>query len=245
MTRNSLHSIGYVAPTHQWTTGTGMLPFDGDVAPEIAYHQEPGTGASSGLSRFWLDQHAGEPVAEIGWTAILRARLNTHFVNKVNTHVLPRTFEMVGASVLGEFITPKKMMSVIRDAWLPNVTQLAQILRVERPTIYLWNSLEDPARIRVHKMGRLKRVYQLAEKWIALGGSSSNILSIPTDTGETLINLLSQEDINEQGVLNFYMLMSSFGDKEKLMRADKTRRIGEAFSKALTKFPVASIKKSP
>lgn len=244
MTRNSLRYVDFATPSHQWTTGTGALPFDDDVAPEIAYFQEPGTGASSGLSRIWWEQQVGRPLTENERVLVLRSRLNTRMPNRINTYVLPRKFEVVGAPVLSQFITPKKMMGVIREAWLPNVTQLSQILRVERPTIYLWNSLDDAARIRAHKMERLKEVYQLAEKWIALGNTSINILSIPIDTGETLLNVLSKENLNEQSALSFHALMNSFRDREKSIRTEKTRRIGEALGRALKKFPVASIKKS-
>lgn len=245
MTRNTLRYVDFAAPSHQWTAGTGAIPFNNDAAPEIAYFQEPGTGASSGLSKVWWEQQVSKPLTENGRVLVLRSRLNTRIANKTSTYVLPRNFEVVGTPVLGQFITPKKMISVIREAWLPNVTQLAKILRVERPTIYLWNSLDDAARIRVHKMERLKEVYQLAEKWIALGNSSINILSIPIDTGETLINVLSKENLNEQKALSFHALMNSFRDREKSIRTEKTRRIGEALGRALTKFPVASIKKSP
>jgi hypothetical protein len=81
------------------------------------------------------------------------------------------------------------------------VSQLARVLKVQRPTIYSW--LRDaPTALREANFNRLELVYHLAlSLHRAVKTTVSDVSAVRLSTGETLLNVLLADEINPEAVL--------------------------------------------
>jgi hypothetical protein len=61
--------------------------------------------------------------------------------------------------------TPAEMVEALREAFGLNVTQLAQILRIERITVYAWLRTDRMEKLNPSNRSRLWRLYQIARQW--------------------------------------------------------------------------------
>jgi hypothetical protein len=77
-----------------------------------------------------------------------------------------------------------------------NVTDLAKVLRVGRPTVYSW--LRDEALLRGDHAQRVEMVYGLARKWRMISSRPvGSFLKQPLASGETPLSLLSAKTLDE------------------------------------------------
>jgi hypothetical protein len=106
------------------------------------------------------------------------------------------------AAVLAETIAnkpPVTQLSSIRRYFSLNVTELARVLRVERPTVYAWlSSKTEPHQA---NMDRIGQVYQLARKWRQLSALPiGSFMHAPIEGSKSLLDALSQGQIDELAI---------------------------------------------
>ncbi|WP_156955104.1 hypothetical protein [Paraburkholderia caledonica] len=84
----------------------------------------------------------------------------------VNTAV-PLPFKLGSSQRQSEpkLTTPAEMVEELREAFGLNVTQLAQVLHIERITVYAWLRTERMEKLNLSNRNRLWRLYQLAKQW--------------------------------------------------------------------------------
>lgn len=106
-------------------------------------------------------------------------------------------------------ITPAEMLALVRTTWGLNVTQAAAVFNVERPTIYLWASLKDHARVRPQNRSRILQLYRLAREWSSMGRLPNAALDTVFDGFPTLLEMLSKEQLDPQGILKSHARLAS------------------------------------
>lgn len=92
-----------------------------------------------------------------------------------------------------------EMIGLIRSVLSANVTEMAAILRVERPTIYAWAS----GRTSPHgdNVRRLQKIFQFAT--YVMGKTAvplGKLIREPSQDGTSLVGLLSEETIHDERV---------------------------------------------
>jgi AcrR family transcriptional regulator len=93
----------------------------------------------------------------------------------------------------------QEKLAGIRRYLSMTVTELAQAMRVGRPTIYSW--LGDEAVIRARHAKRLEYMYRLSREWRTVSSRPvGRFLSVPLEEGGTLLALLSAKTIDEPAV---------------------------------------------
>lgn len=113
----------------------------------------------------------------------------------------------------------KDQLSIIRLYLGVSVSDLASIMKVERPTIYKWASGASP---RHKKLVRLNAVEEIAMEWRALS-SAPLAKHIKTQVeGNNLLDLLTEAEINRTTVSQILRLLSSAIPGEP---ASKKRRL--------------------
>lgn len=87
-----------------------------------------------------------------------------------------------------------EMLGTIRVAFSLTVTELAQVIRVERPTIYSW--LGDRAQPQVANLRRMTSIWRLANRWLASAGRPlGDFKRLPVVDGCSVLDLLSGEPL--------------------------------------------------
>jgi DNA-binding transcriptional regulator YiaG len=90
-------------------------------------------------------------------------------------------------------------VATIRHFLSLNVSNLATVLRVKRPTIYDWQ--RGDSKPHASNLKRLNGIYSLAEEWKKRSGVPlGDLLSSPLNDGSTLLESLSTEDIDPIGL---------------------------------------------
>ena len=129
----------------------------------------------------------GSARQDITWMAVKRATATRHAAD--HNHPLMVT-------------TPSRALAVIRTAFPLQISQIAEILGVSRPTIYAWIGDEQQPQPRCHD--RLKQIYSLAEFWNARCNlpAPEKIFESPDSVGVSLLDMLKATSINVATVQN-------------------------------------------
>lgn len=128
------------------------------------------------------------------------------------------------------FATPAEMLETIRSAFMLKVSTAAVVLRVTRPTIYQWSTLDDVAQIRAREdRERLQTVFRLACAWNDAGSLTGRWLERTLPEGRTVLDLLSDERINETAMMAAHSTLKVAA--RQLRKAEHDRALGA--SKAL------------
>lgn len=103
-----------------------------------------------------------------------------------------------------EVLSPAEQIIAIRSLLGLNVLELASILRVQRPTVYSWQS--GAATPHYDNSSRLRYIHELALRWSRMcsepiGDSARKPLD---DGGRTLVMLLSAETIDEPIIVHAF-----------------------------------------
>jgi hypothetical protein len=108
-----------------------------------------------------LDCGTAVPTVVI-WLSDLQKYIGT----SVNAAV-PLPFQLASTDQAPELslTTPAEMVKELRAAFGLNVTQLAQVLHVERITVYAWLRTDRMEKLSFTNRGRLWRLYQVAKQW--------------------------------------------------------------------------------
>ena len=97
------------------------------------------------------------------------------------------------------FLLPQEQMASIRRFFSLNISDMARVLRVERPTVYSW--LTGEASPRSANLERIGKIYSLAREWRSMSTKPIGaMLNTPYETNTTLLSLLSEDNIDETAV---------------------------------------------
>lgn len=110
--------------------------------------------------------------------------------------------ELRPASADEVFISPAMAVTFVRKTFDLNIKQLAQVLQVERITVYDWLRKETWSKLHPNRRTRLMNVASLATLWSKLTPLPPGYLLEPLDaSGETVLKLLSQASIPANEVM--------------------------------------------
>jgi len=97
--------------------------------------------------------------------------------------------------------TTAHLVGWVRSAFGLNVTELARVLGVERPTVYAW--LRDEAVPQQANWHRLMAIATLADRWSLLSSAPVGVrLRSPNSDGRTLVDVLAEDPIPSGLVLD-------------------------------------------
>ncbi|HKU27904.1 MAG TPA: hypothetical protein VJQ54_20710 [Candidatus Sulfotelmatobacter sp.] len=123
------------------------------------------------------------------------------------------------------FATPAQMLETIRSAFMLKVSAAAAVLRVTRPTIYQWSTLNDVAQIRAREdRERLQTVFRLARSWNDAGSLMGRWLERTLPSGRTVLDLLSDVHIDETAMMAAHSTLKAAAPQ--LRKAEHDRALG-------------------
>jgi hypothetical protein len=125
--------------------------------------------------------------------------------------------------------SPEIMIGTVRDVFGLNVTQASRVFRVERPTVYLWSSMNTSSKIKGQNLERMKALYMLAVECKRNGMLTKDALQWPLADSTTFLDKISEEEIDAAKLIPVWKLIGSV--KEQLLETRKAR--GRAFGMAL------------
>jgi transcriptional regulator with XRE-family HTH domain len=98
------------------------------------------------------------------------------------------------------FDSPGEMVSAIRSSLSLNINEMAQVVRVERPTIYEW--IRGRSNPHPYNRERLSKVFAVAQQWKSISPLPvDSYVRKPDIVGKSIIDLLSEESIDADKVL--------------------------------------------
>ena len=118
------------------------------------------------------------------------------------------------------------IIAAIRSAFSLQVKELAEILKVERPTIYSW--IKDQAFPTKQNQGRLQQVYRLATTWNNLSSNpvGKAIREIGLN-GTSMLDVLKDDPIDESDVMRRLKSIAADPAKSKLGSRRSFREIAK------------------
>jgi hypothetical protein len=79
-----------------------------------------------------------------------------------------------------------------------NVTYLAKVLRIARPTVYAWMRGADPHDVNLE---RIRQLHRISRMWRSMSSIPvGNYLTLPLGGGSSLLEQLSQEQLQESAI---------------------------------------------
>jgi len=98
-------------------------------------------------------------------------------------------------------ISIPRLIAQIRLSLSLQIKQLAEVLAVERPTVYAW--IKEQSEPRPQKRIRLKQLYQLAKRWDELADEPlGKALTDVASDGHSILELLQQSEIPQSLIVD-------------------------------------------
>lgn len=98
-------------------------------------------------------------------------------------------------------------LSIIQHYLSLNLSDVAIILHVTRPTIYSW--LRDESTPHEHNIARIRQILKLAKIWSDMSTKRlGKYLKIPSSDGYSVFNLLSEENIDQSMIRRAFAICS-------------------------------------
>lgn len=106
-----------------------------------------------------------------------------------------------------ELYSLETILSTIRSSLSLNMTEMAKIFRVERPTVYAWiGGTSEP---HLSNKNRLHKIFSIAKYWEGLSSSPvDNLVRQPYRNGKSIVDLLSEEILDEKQILSSLQLLA-------------------------------------
>lgn len=121
--------------------------------------------------------------------------------------------------------TPAKMVEELREAFGLNVTQLAQILHIERITVYAWLRTELLEKLNQSNRNRLWSLYKLAQQRRGYAPLSGKYLVEPIPGQDTTIfQMLCQDELNPYEFARVYELLAKAIAPSKRVQQQQAER---------------------
>jgi hypothetical protein len=109
-----------------------------------------------------------------------------------------------------------------------NLSDLATVLQVSRPTIYAW--LRDESTPQAHNMSRMGLLYRMAKTWSGMSQKPlGSYLKRPVVRGRSLLSLLSEERIDRGFVMEGLVASSRMMEHEARTRPRSAAEIAKQF----------------
>lgn len=133
-------------------------------------------------------------------------------VSRPNLGIITQVTTAIGA---------KEELENLRRQMGFNISELAKIMKVKRPTIYEWLDSKDP---NPKNQARLGLIYSFCERWHELEpGRLGPYKYKKMLHSKCLIDLLAEEKINKQGIMNLLNMIA-----KHLLRAIEKRAASDA-----------------
>lgn len=120
--------------------------------------------------------------------------------------------ELAGARAQHVLDTQEKLAG-IRHYLSANVTHMAKIFRVGRPTVYSW--LKDDPGLRANHARRIDEIYEAALMWRSASSQPiGELMSRPLGSGETLLDLLSAKTLDKSALQGAFMQIAEAANRK-------------------------------
>lgn len=138
-------------------------------------------------------------------------------------------------------LSVKDKLNTIRATFGLSVLQLAQVMRVERVTIYDWlrkNAIDSSSGT---SRARLTELCTIATTWASFTPLSGKFLQEPLPNGSCLLDVLISDPLNTREILKAYedlAIRKKPAERDREHReeqANNTRKIGAALKSAFAK----------
>lgn len=121
--------------------------------------------------------------------------------------------------------TPAKMVEELREAFGLNVTQLAQVLHIERITVYAWLRTELLEKLNQSNRGRLWSLYKIAKQWHGYAPLSGKYLVEPIPGQDaTVFQLLCRDNLDSLQFARAYELLARATAPSVRVQVHQTKR---------------------
>lgn len=121
----------------------------------------------------------------------------------------------------------RERMTGLRRYFSLTVTDLAKILRVERPTIYAW--LKGSSEPHSGNLRRLEKIYRLAQEWRAKSSiPMGTYVRDPFDDGRSVLDHLAEENVQERAIRHAFTVIKSRLDQEQATKRGRRRSVDES-----------------
>lgn len=136
--------------------------------------------------------------------------LRQHLGTGINTAVpLPFKLSSSPRPLEPALTTPAEMVEKLREAFGFNVTQLAQVLHIERITVYAWLRADRMEKLNPSNRNRLWRLYQLAKQWSSYAPLAGKYLvELIPGRNTTLLQMLCAPQLDAGEFAQAYELLA-------------------------------------
>jgi hypothetical protein len=115
-------------------------------------------------------------------------------------------------------ILPKEKLEALRKYMGFNISEIASILQIQRPTVYEWLGTDNP-KLRKSNRKRLNAIYEICEKWHQTRvGRLGQYVRRAIYKNKSLFDLLSEEN------LNYEIIYEAMGHLEKIIKDAATNK---------------------
>ncbi len=117
-----------------------------------------------------------------------------------------------------DLLSTQEKLAAIQHYFSLNVKELADVLRVSRPTVYSWLRTEQETQ--PGNLIRIAELYKLTQLWQTISIKPiGNWIRTPVIDGRSLVQLFSDEHINKEGVSAAFQMVDALS--KKAQRAKK------------------------
>jgi transcriptional regulator with XRE-family HTH domain len=121
----------------------------------------------------------------------------------------------------------RERMAGLRRYLSLNISDLARVLRVERPTVYAWlkgSSAPHPGNLK-----RLEKIYRLAREWRARSSTPMGVyVRESIENGCSVLDHLAEENPDEQAIGRAFSAIRARLDQEQTTRSARRRSVDES-----------------
>ncbi len=152
-----------------------------------------------------IDCGTAVPTVTIGLSDV------TQYLGTSVNAVVPLPFQLSSSQRPPEpsLTTPGEMVEALREAFGLNVTQLAQVLHIERITVYAWLRTDRMEKLNPSNRNRLWRLYQLAKQWASCAPLAGKFLVEPVPgRNTTLLEMLHSPQLDPGEFAKAYELLA-------------------------------------
>jgi len=185
----------------------------------------------SGSSRAWRYWDGFTPVPSFEESAIPRMMCGSGGDSTLTTLIDVVEDDSESGMDFSWFPSHNEVVATIRSTLSLQIKELAEILRVQRPTVYSWikNEVEPSATNRE----RLQQLYRVALKWKQLCKLPAETLIRSTGAdGHSVLELLKADEFDYAGVMNRIEKLAKQRLRMK-MEADEKRPMADALARSL------------
>jgi len=149
------------------------------------------------------------------------------------TAALPLSIQaMTGAKHAATATQPKlgiaERVAFCKQTLSLNITQLAEALQVERPTVYAW--LSGSSKLHPSNELRLNLIYRVADSWLRTAHHTLDAAALlrPTNDGRTIFQMLKETDINVPEIRNVFAELQKTTNQSELSSGQKRFAISKS-----------------